>query len=173
VEELETTNEELQSTNEELETMNEELQAINEERENANTQLRQRGRDLDELNAFLEAIMAGLRDGVVVLDNNLLVRAWNDKAEDLWGLRLDEARGQHFLGLDIGLPMDRIKPLLRSTLAGERGTGGQVVVPAVNRRGKDITVRLSANRLEDPGDGRHGLILLMEELRPEGGVPGA
>ncbi len=173
VEELETTNEELQSTNEELETMNEELQSTNEELENVNGALRQRGQELDQLNAFLEAIMAGLRDGVVVLDNNLMVRAWNDKAEDLWGLRPTEVRGQHFLGLDIGLPMDQVKSLLRSTLAGEAGTASQRIdVAAINRRGKNVTVRVSANRLADPSESRQGLILMMEELRPDGAPAG-
>jgi len=168
VEELETTNEELQSTNEELETMNEELQSTNDELESANTELRRRGQDLDQLNVFLESIMAGLRDGVAVLDNNLLVRAWNDKAEDMWGLRVEETRGKHFLGLDIGLPMDKIKPLLRAVLAGEGGTSKQRVdLPAINRRGKNIMVRVSANQLNDPSQSQQGVILMMEELRPD------
>jgi two-component system CheB/CheR fusion protein len=38
---------------------------------------------------------------------------WNRHAEDLWGLRGGGLIGQHFLNLDIGLPIDRIRPLLR------------------------------------------------------------
>jgi two-component system CheB/CheR fusion protein len=173
VEELETTNEELQSTNEELETMNEELQSTNEEMENVNGELRRRGQDLDQVNAFLESIVAGLRDGVAVLDSNLMVRTWNDRAEDLWGLRSEEVHGQHFLGLDIGLPMDQIKPLLRTVLGGEPNSGAERVdVPAINRRGKNITVRVSANRLTDPAESRHGVILMMEELHAADGTEG-
>ena len=58
---LETAYEELQSTNEELETMNEELQSTNEELSTANDQLRQRGDEVNELNMFLESILAGLQ----------------------------------------------------------------------------------------------------------------
>ena len=106
VEELETTNEELQSTNEELETMNEELQSTNDELQTINDELRERTAELDDANAFLEAILTSLRAGVAVVDRDLQVQVWNQRAEDLWGLRRDEAVGQHFLNLDIGLPTD-------------------------------------------------------------------
>jgi two-component system CheB/CheR fusion protein len=168
VEELETTNEELQSTNEELETMNEELQSTNEEVETVNTQLRQRGEELDRLNAFLESIMAGLRDGVVVLDNNLLVRAWNETSENLWGLRAAEVRGQHFLGLDIGLPVEHLRPIIRASLSGETGTAQMVDLQAVNRRGKNVRLQINATRLVDDKQVVQGVILVMRELEPDG-----
>ena len=119
VEELETTNEELQSTNEELETMNEELQSTNEELETVNEELRRRSEELKRLNAFLESILASLRGGVVVVDPDFLILSWNRQAEDLWGLRSDEVRGRNLLNLDIGLPVERLKPALRACLAGE------------------------------------------------------
>jgi PAS domain-containing protein len=96
VEELETTNEELQSTNEELETMNEELQSTNEELQTINEELRQRSDDLNGANGFLESILTGVRSGVVVVDRELHVIAWNHRAEDMWGLRADEVRGPEF-----------------------------------------------------------------------------
>src|SRR5262245_26350526 len=100
-EELETTNEELQSTNEELETMNEELQSTNEELETSSTELRQRSEDLNHVNALLKSILGGLRAAVAVVDRDLRVMLWNERAEDLWGLRADEVQGRHFLNLDI------------------------------------------------------------------------
>jgi len=112
-EELETTNEELQSTNEELETMNEELQSTNEELETMNVELRERSAELDEVNASLETILSSLGVGVAVLDANQVVRVWNAQADDLWGVRQDEAVGQHVFGLDIGLPMERLARLLK------------------------------------------------------------
>jgi two-component system CheB/CheR fusion protein len=171
VEELETTNEELQSTNEELETMNEELQSTNEELETANEELRQRGDELNELNAFLEAIMASLTDGVVVLDRNMDVRAWNARAEDLWGLRADEVRGVHFMTLDIGLPVEKLMPLIRNTLSGAPVDGERsTVVDATNRRGKSIKVRVTAGRLAGLDSVSTGVILTMEDrpLEAEG-----
>ena len=64
VEELETTNEELQSTNEELETMNEELQSMNDELHDINEELRLRTVEVGAVNAFMEAVLAGLRAAV-------------------------------------------------------------------------------------------------------------
>jgi two-component system, chemotaxis family, CheB/CheR fusion protein len=159
VEELETTNEELQSTNEELETMNEELQSTNEELQTMNDELRQRGEDLDTSNAFLQAVLASLEGGVAVVDPELRVLAWNPQAEELWGLREEEVEGKHLLNLDIGLPLERLRPLLRSCLGGE---AGNQVLDAVNRRGKTIRCQVTCTPLRADDTGVRGAILLME-----------
>src|SRR5262249_61882443 len=96
-EELETTNEELQSTNEELETMNEELQSTNEELETMNDELNDRSLDLNEMNSFLNAILGSIQAGVVVVDRDLVVNAWNEGANDLWGLAGAEVLGVTFI----------------------------------------------------------------------------
>ncbi|MEO8797354.1 MAG: PAS domain S-box protein, partial [Polyangiaceae bacterium] len=160
VEELETTNEELQSTNEELETMNEELQSTNEELQTMNEELRERGTELNQLNAFFSAILSSLRSGVVVLDNELLVRAWNPRMEDLWGLRADEVQGKHFLNLDIGLPLERLGAPIRRALSSS--DEALVTVDSINRRGKAIRCKMSAVRLE--GDEPRGVIILFDEV---------
>ena len=160
-EELETTNEELQSTIEELETTNEELQSTNEELETINDELRQRTLDLNEVNSFLESILVSLEAGVVVLDEDLRVRAWNDHAADLWDLRSDEVHGQHFVNLDIGLPTDRLLPLVRATLAGE-DVERQLTVDATNRRGRAIRCRVTCSQLLSPLNEVRGAIVLME-----------
>jgi two-component system CheB/CheR fusion protein len=167
VEELETTNEELQSTNEELETMNEELQSTNEELEASNDELRRRTDELNDMNGFLEAIMAGLSGGVAVLDRNLQINAWNHGAEDLWGVRDAEVRGQHFFGLDIGLPVEQLKPLIRASLNEPESTlgDGTLTLAAVNRRGKQIRVRVRATALRGATKAVQGVILMMEEVR--------
>jgi two-component system CheB/CheR fusion protein len=162
VEELETTNEELQSTNEELETMNEELQSTNDELQAINDELRDRTGDLNQAKQFLETILTGLRAGVAVLDADMRVLVWNRHAEDLWGPRQDETVGQHFLNLDIGLPIQQLRPLIRSTLAGEAGPH-EVVLSAVNRRGRPILVRVAGSPLGSTDDKTNGAILLMEQ----------
>jgi two-component system CheB/CheR fusion protein len=166
VEELETTNEELQSTNEELETMNEELQSTNEELETINEELRDRSEDLNRSKGFLESILGGVRSGVVVLDRELHVVAWNHRSEDLWGLRSDEVRGQNFFNLDIGLPTDQLRVSMRACLAGD-GEFAEMQLPATNRRGKAIMCRVSASPLVSNNVAGHkevrGVILLMEE----------
>jgi len=145
VEELETANEELQSSNEELETMNEELQSTNDELQSINDQLRESTGELDTANALLEAILTSLRSGVMVMNNDLHVLVWNRRAEDLWGLRREEAIGKHFLNLDIGLPVDLLRPMIKETLNGN-GHPHEVVVPAINRRAATSTSELSAPR---------------------------
>jgi two-component system CheB/CheR fusion protein len=164
-EELETTNEELQSANEELETMNEELQSSNEELQTLNDELRLRTDDLNAANAFLESILAGLRVGVVVLDERLAVQVWNPKAEGMWGLRADEVRGKPLLSLDIGLPLAELGKLVQTAVEGRAEEGGTLFA-ATNRRGKTIRCRVrTAPRVGAEGR-RHGLILLMEEEPP-------
>ena len=166
VEELETTNEELQSTNEELETMNEELQSTNEEFEKVNNELKQREIDLSRTNVFLTGILRSVPLAVIVLDDQLHVELWNDVAADLWGLRAEEVYRRHFFGLDIGLPVEQLK----QPLAGLLRQGDQrfeVQVNAINRRGRQIQLRVQA---VGTGSGDHGkgiIILMQETLRSE------
>jgi two-component system CheB/CheR fusion protein len=162
VEELETTNEELQSTNEELETMNEELQSMNEELQTSNDELRHRGDELNDVNAFLEGVFASLRGGVVVLDREQHVLVWNHRVEELWGLRSDEVMGKSMLGLDIGLPVEKLAGLIRGALHGTMG--GEIVLDATNRRGRGIKCRVTSSPLPATEGAPRGVILVMEEV---------
>ncbi len=162
VEELETTNEELQSTNEELETMNEELQSTNEELQTINAEMRDRSDDLNRANGFLESILKGVRSGVVVLDRDLRVLAWNHHAEDLWGLRGDEVKGQYFLNLEIGLPTDQLRQCIRAALGGN-GDFTEKHLAAMNRRGKPITCKVMTTPLVGSNKDVRGVVLMMEE----------
>jgi two-component system, chemotaxis family, CheB/CheR fusion protein len=165
-EELQTTNEELQSTNEELETMNEELQSTNEELETINDELRDRTSELNQVNDFLEAILTSLSIGVAVVDRQQRVQVWNHRAEDLWGLRQDEAVDHHLLSLDIGLPVERLAGPLRSVLGGA-SEREESIQEAVNRRGRTIMCATTILPLVSGGDGQgvRGAIVLMEDGR--------
>jgi two-component system, chemotaxis family, CheB/CheR fusion protein len=164
-EELETTNEELQSSNEELETMNEELQSTNEELQTINEELRHRSDELDEVNAFLETILTSMGLAVAVVDRNLTVRAWNSGSTDLWGVRPDEAEGQHLLGLDVGLPVERLKMPLRKILRDGQDRL-ELVLESTNRRGRTIDCKIVVLSFSADGDEARGAILIMEELQP-------
>jgi two-component system, chemotaxis family, CheB/CheR fusion protein len=166
-EELETTNEELHSTNEELETMNEELQSTNEELETINGELRDRSAEVTELNQFLQSILGSMQSAVVVLGTEMDIRAWNRQAEELWGLRADEVLGQHFLNLDIGFPVEKLRTPIRSCLTG-RSEREQVVQQAVNRRGRAIVCTVSINCLTGDGATR-GVILTMDAVPQDSG----
>jgi two-component system, chemotaxis family, CheB/CheR fusion protein len=163
-EELETTNEELQSTNEELETMNEELQSTNEELETMNEELRHRTLELDDMNSFLETILSTVGVAVAVVDRNQVIQIWNGNARQLWGLTREEAEEQHLLGLDIGLPLEQLKPMLRTALAGDADRQ-EVVLDATNRRGKPFQCRVTLMPLGGRGeDGVPGALIMMEPI---------
>ncbi|HEY7498846.1 MAG TPA: CheR family methyltransferase [Vicinamibacterales bacterium] len=164
VEELETTNEELQSTNEELETMNEELQSTNEELQTLNDELRNRTTGLNSVNAFLESVFASLQSAVIVLDHDYRVQVWNRGAEQLWGVRGDEAVQSNFLGLDIGLPLVDLKSGVRDVLSGAEDHL-EKTLPAVNRRGKTIQCRVGITPLRHLDRTIAGVILSMEEVQ--------
>ena len=162
VEELETTNEELQSTNEELETMNEELQSTNEELEALNDELRRRGMDLTRSNVFLSGILRSVPLAVIVMNDDLHVELWNDVAADMWGLRQDEVKGKHFLGLDIGLPVQQLRqPLLALRHAPD--SVSETMIQATNRRGRPVTVQVLCASVGGAAADGHGVIVLMQE----------
>ena len=164
IEELETTNEELQSSNEELETMNEELESTNSELQAMNDELRRRTDEIDQVNSFMNSVMSSLELGVIVIDRHLRVQMWNNRSEELWGLRMSEAVGEPLVNLDIGLPVVETLALVKGTLAGD-GTPGELAVDAVNRRGRHIRCRVVSSTVTL--DGGKGVVLLVEQLQKE------
>ncbi|SHT84762.1 CheR methyltransferase SAM binding domain-containing protein [Mycobacteroides abscessus subsp. abscessus] len=161
VEELETTNEELQSTNEELETMNEELQSTNDELHTINDALRERSAELDDSRTFTSALVNSIRLGVVVVDREMRVVMWNRGSEELWGLRSDETQGVLITSLDMGLPLDEIRPMIGHAFV-DPDSSGQVVVNAVTRRGRSAQIRVTCSSFKSQDDSLRGALLLME-----------
>jgi hypothetical protein len=92
--------------------------------------------------------------------------AW---AEDVWGLRQDEAVDHHLLSLDIGLPTEQLAPALRAALGG--GERQDVELEAIDRRGRTIVCRTTVMPLLDgDSDGDQpvrGAIVLMSD-EPDG-----
>jgi two-component system, chemotaxis family, CheB/CheR fusion protein len=165
VEELQTTNEQLQSANEEMEAMNEELHSTNEELWEMNSELRRRTLEAQRAGAFLESILSSVDVGVVVLDRDMEVLLWNERAEDLWGLRSEEVQGRSFLELDIGLPVTALEESVRAVLDEEEGVheAHKSTVEAWNRRGRRIQLQVT-QMVRFASDGRvAGVVLLMEE----------
>jgi two-component system, chemotaxis family, CheB/CheR fusion protein len=160
VEELETTNEELQSTNEELETMNEELQSTNEELLTMNDELRDRTDEAVGANAFLASVLTSIPEAVVVVDPDLVVTAWSSAAADIWGVSAQEAEGQFFLNLDIGLPVGELREHARAALGGQEIES--LPVPAHDRRGKPVIASISFAPLLGAGNETRGAILTMK-----------
>ena len=166
-EELETTNEELQSTNEELETMNEELHSTNDELEAMNDEQRDGARELSHLNVFLEEILGNLGMGVVVLDQERHVQVWNAGAEEMWGVRPEETEGRPFAELDIGLPVEQLERGITGAMA-DASEQEEVVIDAVNRKGRQFACAVRAITLKDPDGNSHGVIVLMRDRDADG-----
>ena len=149
--------------------MNEELQSTNEELQTINDELRLRSDELNQVNGFLESLFASLRAGVAVLDRELRVLVWNGRAEDLWGVRREEAEHAHFFNLDIGLPVGQLMQPIRACLAGDLD-GHDASLRATNRRGRPILCHTRVLPLVSrTSDEPRGVIVLMEE-RPVVGV---
>lgn len=163
-EELETTNEELQTTNEELETMNEELQSANAELEAVNTHLEGLNQDLNEMNGFNTSLLGSINTGVIGLDRELRITAWNLRSTDLWGLQTEEVVGKNLFSLNIGLPTEQLKQPVRHCLSGESQLE-KLDLAAQNRRGKPIELRVMCTPLGERTKQPQGVILLMEETQ--------
>ncbi|MFP5286607.1 MAG: PAS domain-containing protein, partial [Thermoanaerobaculia bacterium] len=97
---------------------------------------------------------------VVVLDQGLHVRIWSEKAEDFWGLRREEAVGQPFTDLDIGLPVRELDGPLRDALTGKAEQ--QVTLDGVNRRGRTTRFQVRCTPLTNR-KGVEGVVVLAEE----------
>src|SRR4051794_1280998 len=103
-------------------------------------------------------ILAGLQEGVVVVDPDTRVVVANDAAAQLFGVALDELRDRLLSGVPVDMLDDRGHllsterlPLLRA-LHGEEVTG--MVVRVVRRDGTLLWVEVHANPLYDD----HGVL---------------
>lgn len=144
--------------------MNEELESTNAELQTINTDLRLRTDEVAKLNTSLRAITGNIELGAVVLDADMRVQVWNERAADLWGLRSDEVVGQPFFDLDIGLPAKDLQTMIRAVLRG-KPAHDETTLEAVSRRGRKVQVRVIAYTLSE-GQRSSGVVVVMEELKP-------
>ena len=86
---------------------------------------------------------------------------WNRGSEDLWGLRSVEVVGAPLASLDIGLPLTDINPLIGRILV-EPGTVENTAVDAVNRRGKQVRIRVTCSAFGYNGNSASGALLAMD-----------
>src|ERR1043166_7695924 len=114
-------------------------------------------------NCGLAAVLTSLRGAVTVVDPDLQVVIWSRKAEELWGLRVDETVGRHLLNLDFGLPVDQLSRPIRHALSGQNHPE-ELVLDATNRRGRPIQCRVTLTPLMNASGETEGAILLQEEV---------
>jgi two-component system CheB/CheR fusion protein len=131
-----------------------------------NEEQRERGGEVDRLNLFLEGILGSLGLGVIVLDRDQSIQLWNSSAGELWGLGDREVLSQHFLSLDIGFPVEQLKAAIREALAPE-GKSTDLIIDAVNRRGRSFRCRTQVMPLLDSAGQNYGAIVLMSDAGAE------
>ena len=102
-----------------------------------------------------------MSDGVVVMDEHLIIKVWNRKCEDLWGLQSAEVVGKQFLLLDIGLPIDALRQILRDCLTGKAGER-ETTLSSRNRRGQDFTCKVTCTPFYRSEGRIQGVILVQE-----------
>jgi len=127
-----------------------------------NDELRERTLEADQASAFLESVVAAMDAAVIVVSRDFEIVLWNRRAEELWGLRAEEVRGCSLMDLDIGLPVQELKPILAQALIGKKETA-KMTLDAFNRRGKKIQAHVTPTLRMDSNGGVVGLVLVMEE----------
>ena len=145
--------------------MNEELSRRTRSSRRSTTSSDQRDDELNEVNAFLESILASLapRRGRRSTAS-CACRPGTTARRDLWGLRADEVAAQHFLNLDIGLPVEELRAPIRDR-ARERERRRRIDVEAVNRRGRAIFCRVELAPLHTNGTTEGAILLMTDEDR--------
>ena len=124
--------------------------------------LRERSVELEDSRSFVDSLVNSIHLGLMVVDREMRVLVWNRGCEELWGLRSDETTGQIITALDIGLPVDQIRPLIGNAFV-DPSNPSELLVEAVNRRGRTLEVRVSCTGFHAPPDeGVNGAALLME-----------
>ncbi len=98
-EELLSGSEELQSLNEELETSKEELQSSNEELIIVNQELTDKQVEINNLRLYSEAIIATVKEPLVVMDKDLIIKSINKSFYDKFNINELESVGKYIYEL--------------------------------------------------------------------------
>ncbi len=96
--ELEAANDDLTASSEALESTNEELQSVNEALYTVNSECKRKIETLEEMNSDLENLLRVVDVGVLLLDESLMIRRFNNGATRLFPLRPE----------DVGRPLTEI-----------------------------------------------------------------
>ena len=135
---------------------------MNDELQFSNEALRERQDEIERLNRFMAAVLGSMSSGVAVVDAEMQILAWNSRAEDLWGVRTDEAVGEHLMNLDIGLPVEQLRQPIRSQFASDDPQPSSLLLDAVNRRGRALKVHVTLTHIRDHGVSAPAAMLVMD-----------
>jgi two-component system, chemotaxis family, CheB/CheR fusion protein len=165
-EELLSANEEFQTTNEELETAKEELQATNEELITTNDELRHRNRELHQSNDALrascdyaEAIIATVRDPLLILNKELRVVRANRAFHEFFKTHPEKIENQRIYEIGEGQwDNSTLRAQLEEIIPGNTSVVAFEMVEAFPQIGEKALL-IQAHRLPS-GEQRGDLILV-------------
>ncbi|MDQ6812285.1 MAG: PAS domain-containing protein, partial [Bacteroidota bacterium] len=124
-EEIVSSNEELQSINEELETSKKELESSNEELMTINQELQVSNNHLSEAHEYTEKVIETIREAVVVLDSQLILKSANKSFYRTFNLKVEETLGRLIFELGNGdWNIPELKELLQNILPKQNKYAG-------------------------------------------------
>lgn len=156
---LEQANRDRRSTVDDLRDVDRELTSAASELEVITGQLDERTAEVERLNDFVQGIVAAVERPMIVVDRDMVVRAWNEPASDLLQTTVKDA---------VGKPVGRLAPWLKAgpvadalvgTLDGGQAEVGSPLRPAGH---PEVGVRITAINAADGST--VGAIIIVEQL---------
>lgn len=127
---LEEANQDRRSTVDYLRNVDHELALAGSELEVVTRQLDERTREVERLNDFMQGILGMVRRPMIVVDLDLMVRAWNEPATTLLETSVKDAVGRSVDRLSPWFKSGPIADALASTLSSDgQSVDGDLVVP--------------------------------------------
>ncbi len=162
-EELLSGSEELQSLNEELETSKEELQSTNEELMTVNQELYERNEQYNQARLYAEAIVATIREPLLVLSRDLRIRSANNSFYETFNLREEEITGRILFELkDNSWDIPALRsPLLKIQTAQSKQEEWEVEfdIPGAGKR-----IMILNSRQVSPGNNDRLILLALHDI---------
>lgn len=151
---LERANADRHAASEELKEMDDELTVVSRELDALTADLDERSHEVTRLGAFVDAVVGAMDQPVAVVDEALVVHAWNAELAALCGIRSREAVGRSIVGLSSVFPADPVGTALKELLA-DGGPDGSLDVDVIRPDGR--TLRVHAALVAD--DGARGAVV--------------
>jgi len=145
----------------ELETAKEKLAMLGAELAFAHQALDRGKHELDNARALLASILSGVPFAICVIDIELTVQLWNDRAAEIWGVDPEAAVGRSLLELDLGFPVATLEASMRACVAGEGNR--QVTAEGVRRDGRTFQCHVAVTELRHDRGVQWGAIVVTTE----------
>ncbi len=146
---------ELETAGEMLETLGAELQLVNQT-------LERERHELGAARGLLAAIVSAVPFGVWVVDAELVVRLWNGRASEIWGVDSENAVGRALVALGIVFPVGELEASICAAV--QRGEGNRYVTAAVSAcDGRTLSCHVTVTRLGHDRGTPWGAIVVTSE----------